>query len=217
MAQAVLERMLEEPDGPGVLRDARQGLREDQWGEEYTDSIGQHGLLPSSSWPMEQLAAFAQVHALIYGGHVAQVVIGTRRGPLPDADREGNAATLADLPRPFRAEVDMQQSTASADGALTWDEPVRVMLATGLMHRGPDGSTCPVPVSFTVPPGRAVLEIGSSLPSRTWAHLIEEGGVARWPYGHDRIRLMVNLDPETLLGNRLSDLFDEVMSRRATA
>lgn len=215
-AELALERYLSDPDGPETLNLARQGLRTEQWDDEYVAAIGQHGILAPTSWPEEQLAAFAEVHALIYGGSVATVLVGTGRKPGADADREGNAAILATLPKPFRAEVDMQQQFSQGDGILSWDEPIRASLATGLIERRPDGSTCPQVIRSMIPPGSAVLEIGSSVPSRTWAHLIDRGtSVARWPYGYDRLRLMVNLDETSTIGYRAGEYMDKVLGRKA--
>lgn len=207
MAELALERFLKDRDGLEVLRLARQGLRTGQWDEEYVAAIGQHAMMGPSSWPEEQVAAFAEVHSLIYGGSVATVLVGTGGEPLPDADREGNAAALATLPPPFRAKVDMRQHMREGDGVVFWDEPIRASLATQIIERAPDGTTYPHTLSITIPPGSAVLEIGSSLPSRTWAHLIDRGGrVARWPYGFDRLRLMVNMDETTMIASRVAAL-----------
>jgi len=215
-AELTLERYLSDPDGLETLGLARQGLRTEQWDDEYIAAIGQHGILAPSSWPEEQIAAFAEVHALIYGGSVATVLVGTGWKPGPDADREGNAEILATLPRPFRAEVDMQQQFSQGDGVLAWDEPIRVSLATGLIDRRPDGTTSPFTVSFKIPPGSAVLEIGSSVPSRTLAHLIDRGAsVARWPYGYKRLRLMVNLDETSTIGYRAGEYMNKVLGRGA--
>lgn len=205
MAEMRLERYLEDPDGPGVLRQARRGLREGQWGDEYVDAIGQHPMMSAESWPEEQVVAFAEVNALIMGGSVAEVLISAGGEPLRDRQRERNQALLANLPHPFTAEVDMHQHGAEGDGILRWGCPVPVTLATGLIARHADGTTHPLPIRFTIPPGSAILEIGSTLPSRTWAHLIDRGGsVARWPYGHRRIRLMVNLDETSMLSHLMA-------------
>jgi hypothetical protein len=217
MAQMILESLLSDTDGLEALRLAQQGLQEDKWGDEYTAAVGQYGMLPSSSWPIEQVAAFAKAHSMIYGGSVAETIVSTRGTPLRDSEREGNAAILADLPQPFSAEVNMRQNNAEGDGILTWDKPARVSLATGLIDRRPDGSTSPLLVTFTIPPGSAVLEIGSSLPSRTLAHLTETGKVARWPYGYSRIRLFVNLDPATLTSHQLDAYIDSIMAHRKVA
>lgn len=206
MAECTLERLLSDADGREALALARSGLREGKWHDAYVDAVGQHGLLPRTSWPMEQVAAFAEVHTLVFGGAVAHIPVATLRPPLRDADREGNAEILATLPRPFRAEVDMHQANAGGDGTVSWDEPIWVSLATGLIDRHPDGTTTPFPLHIKVPPGSAVLEIGSSLPSRTWEHLIWGGGsVARWPYGHSLFVLFLNLDRTTMLGHLFAE------------
>jgi hypothetical protein len=216
MAVLALERFEREEGGTEVPALARRGLRTGQWDDEYVAAIGQHPILDPSSWPEEQIAAFAEVHTLVYGGSVAEVRVATNGSPHRDADREGNAAGLANLPRPFRATVDMTQQFAQGDGRLTWDEPIRVSLATGLIETRPDGSTYPLTVSFKIPPGSAVLEIGSSLPSRTLAHLIDrEGKVARWPYGCDRLRLMVNLDETSMIGYRAAEFMRKHVKARA--
>ena len=133
---------------------------------------------------------------MILGGSVAELLITVGESPRPDAERERNAAALARLPHPFRAVVDTDQGNAEGDGTLTWDCPVPVSLSTGLIARHDDGSTHPLPIRFTIPPGSVVLEIGSTQPSRTLAHLIYSStGVARWPYGYPRIRWRGKLRP----------------------
>lgn len=194
-ARMMLDRMTDSPDGAEALGLAYAGIRTGRWGTGYTAAIGQserHG----TNWPMEQVAAFAMVHAMIQAGDVAQVMISARVTPEQDAARNANAAALADLPRPFRASVDLRQDKHPGDGMLYWDEPIRVSAATGLIERNEDGETFPLPLRMMVPPGRAVLEIGSSLASRTWTHLeMGWGSVARWPYGEPFLYLFLNLGP----------------------
>lgn len=215
LAEMTLERYLEDPRGPEMLRLARQGLREGKWCDEYIAAIGQQAYVKPPSWAEEQVLAFALVHALIMGGAVAEALVSTGGRPRRDADREGNAALLADLPRPFAAEVDMQQHNDPGDGTVHWSEPIRVSLATGLIGRQADGTTHPLPVRFLIPPGSAVLEIGTTLPSRTWAHLVNGSGkVARWPYGYDRFRLMVNLDRTTFVSHLLDEYVEGILPTR---
>lgn len=204
MAGQSLERFQEDTDGLGVLLQAQKGLREGRWNDEYLDAIGQYPHISPSSWPMEQVAAFIETHVMILGGSVAEVLISVGKGPHRDADREGNAAALARLPHPFRAVVNMTQNNAERDGNLFWDCPIPVTLWTGLIERRPDGSTHPLPVRFAIEPGRAALEIGSTKPSRTLAHLVRSGTLARWPYGRTRLRLFVNLNPETFMSYRIA-------------
>lgn len=195
MARSLLDTRLADPNGPAMLRDAREGLIEGRWGDDYIDALGQDGRHGRESWPLEQVEAFAILHSMVYGGRVASIRIGTGAKPLRDREREVNAAALSRLPRPFTAYVDTDQSNWPGDGVLEWDEPIHVSLATGLIERAPDGSTFPIPLHGMIPAGSAPLEIGSSLASRTLTHLTVDGSaVARWPYGHSLIWLFVNFD-----------------------
>ena len=214
-AEMMLDQMLDDPDGPETLALATQGIRDARWGQDFIDAIGQHGRLPAGRWPMEQVAAFTKVHALIYSGEVAQVAVGTSGEASPDAEREENAATLATLPRPFTAAVNMQQRLSPrGDGLVRWDEPIWVETFTGLINRCPDGSTAPYLLRFLIPPGTAPLEIGSSLPSKTWEHLVAgRGAVARWPYGYSAFRLFINLGPS--MAERMAALIPRKKSSAA--
>ncbi len=180
------------------------------------DSIGQN---PWDGWPMEQVAVFIKIQVMIHTGLVAMVPLSTPRPPLADRERAGNAEALASLPHPFTASVDMYQSNEAGDGLLSWSEPIEASLSTGIIGRDSDGRTRPVPVHFMIPPGSAPLEIGSSLASRTWTHLVMDSGrVARWPYGHSRIRLLVNFDRDAAW-ERLLDYLGvrEVIRKRIRA
>ena len=53
------------------------------------------------------------------------------------------------------------------------------------------------PCPFSVP-----LEVGYTLPSRTFAHLLTEGAVARWPYDEDQIHLLVDQRAGLHMGTR---------------
>ena len=196
-ARAVLDRLIETPEGMRVMHDTHQCLRDGRWSGRYIDSIGQHGSATRSDWPMPQVAAFARVHGLIAAGAVAMVSVDTDGPPEPDKRREANARTLSGLPHPFVAKVDIGQTNSTrGDGVLRWTEPIRVSVATGLIETA-EGTEWSGPISLHyhgLPPGEAPLEVGSSLPSRTLLHLIEDGKVARWPYGHSELRLFINLE-----------------------
>jgi hypothetical protein len=123
-------------------------------------------------------------------GDVARVVLGTHGNtPCADAGRAANAAALSDLPHPFTATVDQTQGNDSQDGWLEWTEPIDVEVSTGVLG----GSLSPVIVVRTLPPGGVPLEIGTTTPSVTLAHLRLQRGVARWPYGHHLITLLKNI------------------------
>jgi hypothetical protein len=137
---------------------------------------------------------FATVHSLIHSGRIAVTRISTADTPGCDRDRAANAIALSRLPHPFTAWVDVKQRGADRDGTISWSAPIEVSLATGLIDRRPDGCTRPYSLHFMIPPGEADLEIGASLPSRTWMHLVVESGkLARWPYGQSCLWLFVDL------------------------
>lgn len=186
-AQAALDRFLCDPAGSNALRVYREGIRDGRYGS-LGDAIHQSDL---GTWPLEQVACFATVWSDVCSGDVAQVQISALGSPGADADREGNARQLADLPEPFRAVVDSAQNCDDQDGFLEWDRPIQVEVSTGEPVTADDGSISPRVVIRELPPGSAPLEIGSTKASVTLMHLRSERCVARWPYGHDRIRLTV--------------------------
>lgn len=193
-ADHMLDHMMSELEGQRALHATHQGLRDGRWSEEYIDAIGQHGVRSRSGWPMAQVAAFAVVHGMIVAGDVAMVPVSTDGPPCRDSDRAANVAALSNLPHPFTASVDMEQNCGDGDGMIAWTEPIEVTVSTRLTDLMPNGVRYPHSLHLVIPAGKATLEIGSSLPSRTWMHLALEGGaVARWPYGHSRFRLFVNL------------------------
>jgi hypothetical protein len=213
-AHAMLDDTMATPEGAAALHLVSQGLRNGDWddGLGYVDAIGQLGNRSHSSWPMEQIAAFAAVHGMIHTGAVAMVPVATRGTPRPDKDREANAGALSSLPHPFTAAVDMDQRTAECDGMVYWSEPIEVSVATEIIE-----DDRPLSLHYMLPPGSAPLEIGSSQPSRTWLHLVLDGGaVARWPYGHSCFRLLINL---AYMTEKLSPLpsIDPAPRKRKTA
>lgn len=200
-AQDLLDHMIDHPGASRLLADTRQRFKlpaghPAAFDDDYAAAIGQTLRSTPASWPMEQVAAFAAVHAMVCTGEVAQVLIGAEGlngGPVVDRRREENAAQLADLPDPFQAAVDADQSGAECDGTLKWDVPITMDAASGLvlLDSCRRGVKQPVSVVTTAAAGWAPLEIGTTMASRTLLHLLEEGAVARWPYGSDCIRLLV--------------------------
>lgn len=200
-AQDLLDRMLDHPGASRLLADTRQRFKlpashPAAFDDDYAAAIGQTLRSAAAGWPMEQVAAFAAVHTMVCAGDVAQVLIGASSldgGPVLDSHRDENAAKLADLPAPFQAAVDADQRGGDCDGTLKWDTPITMDAASGLvlLDSCRDAVKQPVPMVTTVAAGWAPLEIGSTMASRTLLHLLQEGAVARWPYGSGFVRLLV--------------------------
>lgn len=144
-------------------------------------------------WQMDQMCCAVAMHAFVNAGFYAQCEIPVGAVPGSDRDREGNAASLAALEHPFQAQVDMTQNGAGQDGFLHWTQPIVATRSTGVALLEPQHGETAVVAPRTIGAGRAPLEIGYTLPSRTLAHLKREGRVARWPYDSEIITLVINL------------------------
>lgn len=166
----------------------------DVYGTGYADALGSSARYSPKRWPLHQHAAFVYLHSLIGAGDVAYTCISAGGTPGPDADREGNAALLAETHPTFEAWLDMEQNGADSDGTLSWSEPLKVSRPTGVFYypsvcRDAEQSILAYPAM--VKPGNAPLEVGDSWPSRTLMHLKQYGSVARWPYGSNLIWLFL--------------------------
>lgn len=182
-----------DPEKAAIIPIYTEGLRTGRWPRDYLDAIGQIYRIGPSRWPRHQVAAFAQMHGYLMSGLVAQVEINVGRTPYPDVERDSNALALANLPTPFVAHLDRTQQNADEDGWLEWCSPITVNRSIGAAYyaSATDGPE-PILMRQIIPPGRVPLEVGNTLPSRTWLHTHAERGVARWPYEATWIRLFVS-------------------------
>lgn len=190
LAHAVLAETLASPDGPGALQQARDRIRARHTDPRYVSWIGQSQKDPHY-WPPHQMAAYLRVHEMLATGEAVMFLVKAGAEPGPDADRDGNAAKLAQLPRPYTAALDMEQHGADSDGSLTWSAAVTAWRSTGLLLHASHTVT-PVDIATRAEPRTVPLEVGSSLPSRTLMHLLVERSVARWAYGDKRVCVILN-------------------------
>ena len=137
---------------------------------------------------------FAQAHLGVVEGKIGRVDVGLWDAPKSDSARAANQAALDDLPDPFRGSVDSEQHGADADGWIEWSEPIQVSVTTGESVDDSSGHPVPMTKVVMVEPRRVPLEIGTTKPSRTLAHIREGFGLARWPYGYERLHVLVNLE-----------------------
>lgn len=157
------------------------------------ERIGQTHKGPSR-WLPSQAAAYLRVHTGLTSGEFAQVILPTAGAPGLDGDRAGNQKTLLALHPAFLASVDVTQDHADADGLLSWERPITADQSTGVGLPESVG-TRPAARPVRIPAGAVPLEIGYTLPSRTLHHLLQDGGVARWPYHHQNVCVLLNLRP----------------------
>lgn len=192
-AQNLCEKVLAKPGGVSLITSFVQGLKEGRWSTPYIDAIGQSFRGSPRTWDPAQIIAFMETHSRICRGAVAQCVIGIGKQPLRDNARIENQVILADLPHPFTAVVPEAQGHGDPDGLLEWSEAIICDVTTGEVETLPGGQTRIATEQRILPPGQAPLEIGTTLPSRTLLHMCD-GGVARWPYRSETVRLFVNLE-----------------------
>jgi hypothetical protein len=192
-AEDELADMLAHPDQARDLHSMASRLRARDCGSWLVSAIGQTREDPAY-WPTHQVAAFTSVVSRLASGKVARrrIPIGTTPGP--DADRVGNAARLRHLPAPFVARLDMTQNGADSDGALEWVEPVTTWRSTAVQVLHVHALHGAVQAPFEIRPLSVPLEVGYTLPSRTFMHLFMDGAVARWAYDCREIHLLVDLE-----------------------
>ncbi|MFJ3083006.1 hypothetical protein ACIPJG_25075 [Streptomyces halstedii] len=191
-AQVLLRERQADPDSASMLAKMSASLYEGAYNRQLIGWVGQTQRDPAY-WPPHQVAALMDVlDGLAYGRIVRRrVPIGASPGP--DADRQGNAAKLNAVSPPFRVKLDMSQNGADCDGTLSWDEPVNLWRALGVRVVHEKGLHGSLHAPFEVRPWRVPLEVGYTLPSRTAAHLMMEGAVARWAYDDNEICLLLDL------------------------
>jgi len=195
-AEADYQDFLKDADGLKALSVFAKRFEEGSWDQRYLDCIGQYDPRAEGWKSRAEMTAMMLVHHHLMQGYVAEVELTTYgKTPRLDRSRQANAEALMELPRPFIASVDMEQSGAPEDGTLRWAEPIRVQVSTAVPYIAPGRRPAPVYVVRELPPGKVPLEIGTTDASTTMWHFRFDGGVARWPYGHDRIRLWVDVRP----------------------
>jgi hypothetical protein len=133
---------------------------------------------------IHQLWCRGHVEAFLASGRVRRTAIQVGVTPGADRDHARNQQKLTDALAGWGFEADVQPSTGGRtdDGDVTW--------AGDLGLLSPAEVDAGVPPAAVLGPGRASLEIGYTLPSRTYTHLYERGAVWRWPYGSDRLTLL---------------------------
>ena len=99
--------------------------------------------------------------------------------PGRDKDEDGNNAKLLALPSPFAAAF--AGGRGDNDGRFAWTETIEVDHDMGGGHR----------MKVRCPPAQVPLEVRRTEPETTLWHLLEQGGVARWPYKSERVTLRV--------------------------
>ncbi|MFP5219876.1 MAG: hypothetical protein ACLGIG_09080 [Actinomycetes bacterium] len=139
--------------------------------------------------PVEQLWCRGRLEALLANGRVLSMVVDVFEGPVADREVERNQALLnAGLAgTPGRATVWSSSGGRPDDGLIEWVGQLRLAPRDegAVEEAATRGLT-----ELVLPELRAPLEIGYTLPSRTWLHLAQHGAVWRWPYRSTNLFLL---------------------------
>jgi hypothetical protein len=131
---------------------------------------------------------FLKIHQAVSIGDVMYGVWDIGAMPGADADVVGNTQKLAAFNNgtPFEAVFDPHRGyTGSAgDGSFAWTQPIMLdqYLRTGSVK------------SQQFEPMSVPFEVGQTAARTTFLHLLEDSGVARWPYGSTRIFLFIKVN-----------------------
>lgn len=137
---------------------------------------------------------FLEIWWRIQRHEVAVIPLGPIPPPSNDRNREHNNGAMASLPSPFSGVF--VGGTGDDDGCISWNEPLTA------------GEAFPE----AIPPGSLPLEVGYTAAWTTLRHWFYGFGVARWPYGSERLYLLIRVhDPDiplTPLAKLIFDLAD---------
>jgi hypothetical protein len=190
-----------DPSAWKVLHDYAKGMNTGQYDAWLLDFLmSEHHRRP---YDIYDAFCFMRLWAAWHQGLIAFVSINVEAKPMSDEDVEENQALLTDLPGPFSAVVSSARGrSADSDGLLKWNEPIVLDRIVSESHVASCPTDCsPHTERWIMKPAQAPLEIGSTKASRTILHLAEEGALARWPYGDQKIRLCIVTDLEKFRGS----------------
>lgn len=199
-AEIVASEMLSTPAGAEVIAKANE-FRMDPRNQAMRDVLGQQ---PSRGWTDGQLWDLSGLLTFLVEGNVRLFRVPIGAEPVQDRFRAKNQAALrAGLPegctaRMWGAERGVSQSVDDDDGFVAFSTGVKYW-SWELYGNEPldlDLGTY----------GNLPLEIGRTDASRTYLHLVENGAVARWPYNHDVLTVLVDV-PRWRLAKRIDNAF----------
>lgn len=176
LIQAWTESYLLSNDGGGrVLAECLKMMRDRQ----YSDLDSIHQRSAHLEHTIYDAYAFCQMRILVASSDVLRFTIDVGCEPSSDCQIDLNNAALSDLPVPFTAVFRPEAGRgAKSDGHLKWDKKIMAFAYDG--------------TGIQVDPISVPLEVGTTLASRTLVHVYQDRGVARWPYGSDKIYVFLN-------------------------
>ncbi len=178
---AAMAAIRRDPKWGSVIAEYLVKLTDGYYSQEFQDVLFQNDRRNPITW--ETAFAFGMIHSAIFDGDVAMVRVAVGSEPHADRLAEKNNDALAYISSPFGAIF--HGGHGDSDGTLSWSERIRATVTIGKDDLSQEAS------EDTFESGSAPLEVGTTAMSRTWLHLARERCLARWPYGAERITLLL--------------------------
>lgn len=133
---------------------------------------------------------FAHVWSHYLSGDIAYCSVPLPSGPGADRETEFNQSILDQLPDGFKSSFDPQKGgSADDDGSFTIEKGIGLW-RTFLEENKERHEQGFFPTDHTI-----ALEVGTTSVSKTLYHIRGRQGVARWPYGYDKIIVLATAEP----------------------
>lgn len=193
LSRSMDKRMIECEFLGGCVAKTRINIADGRYPDDLVNFVFQRGDRRHTS--TEDAYAFAQVWAMYNNGKFSFAYVDVGREPGPDGSVAQNQTILREnLPSVFVSTVDCK--LLDQDGSISWSVPICLT-----SHKEGNGELCDcgcnkrfVDIASSFCQDTVPLEIGSTTSSRTLLHLAQSGGLARWPYGSNRILIGVVSD-----------------------
>lgn len=176
MAQYINKKISQSDPWEPVLRQYITKLKSGFWENDYVNSCFQ---LTHGNIDIYAAYCFAHFHAWISVGKILIATVEIGVGPEGDSKVVENNGALAHLPEPFSGEF--VGGPGGPDGYIKWN---RIIELGQIDCTGRE-------IAAMIKPRSVPLEVGLTRPDTTIYRLLEEDGLARWPYCSESIYLFV--------------------------
>jgi hypothetical protein len=156
-----------------------------------------HPQARSRRYSMADAWAFQQLSALLWTGKLLICEVGFRdKDSTPARDRDGdrNNQLLSRMVHPFNGWFKGGPSREPGDGMVEWKQPIHLERIIDRGNGSPDRAGTVDRSIVEVPTGSILLEVGNVHDYSMIHRLRGEGGVARWPYGQQRVTILLRHD-----------------------
>lgn len=180
----IVDEKMTDAEWAPLLGNYAKKIRDGFWPQDYLDFLVQK-FDKFGGYDIYDAYAFIRFHLLVSTGKLVGFNLGVGNTPCSDVQVGEMNSRLGNLPFPFSAIFWGEK--ADSDGELVWSVPIY----TDNTSVNPDfGSLRHVEIRS----GKIPLEVGTTKGETSLLHILSEGGLARWPYGYNRI--YVWLQPE---------------------